>query len=1569
MQSGKEQLCFDIEQQTTNTLRKTFPEMDNITIRTHNDPSIPVTYQPAFPEKNILYELKNLKIELPKISISDVISLKPGADGHHLQKRQTARKSLKTGDINGNHSVCSGGQTRRLKLEAEEEGINTTAKILNFSCRKCKDDTRYSPNDLQKHFQLLHRGELPSYPCEMCKYLAHDFQSFKQHRRTHRSTLVKCEICNDEQLYTLLDLTKHFTSKHCVNGHFRCEKCKFSTRDAGTFVQHLHRHNEIQYKCGKCNHVSFSKGESQRHLVFHTGTYPFSCQYCSYSATRKDYIIKHVLALHRDRLYVKDNRDNCEKRRVKTNSGLKLVLSRYKTGGSKKVLWRQKNTDTGTGTVVENNGHAFRNTDIDECKSEDQSQFVEVLQIKEEKDQTFHNVHGRNMERENLLASIIRERPDGPSAGASLLKDAIHGPTVLMVKNNKISVPANYCAKFMGFKMVNGRQHIVIKLLPTNGQNVHACELQSEAVEYFHSKTTSRTCELSSASTTAHAIKLHMQQVKQSHPLSVSVSDSLFLDKAHLETKYTNISQNTSSTAVQASSEKTIGARSNDSTPGATSATQPHIVNSCSKSPGKVDREPLKMFFLTDQKLLRKKSADEEYVPNQSFSHQDSELASSRSPLFLKDRNLDSSSPLSKMGTSDVEIDILNANVFSASGTDVEEFSFVGFNQSLESIHKERTDNWNPTNEEAHEECAHNQSFPLQSSMNNMATSAGSPLMKTRNLDDSTSVPSHISIIDRQENIVDTILTSTSKNNSETLSFEAKQDSFVKPLPETLNGKSDQLENSIDNSSLHAVPEIPTVFCLQNEQASDILLQDVNYLPQNSLKRKLDVEKNISTPEAKIMKQSVQSLLPVGNTLSSAKYIATVDNFLSTPTKGDMNINCSTTNSDKYCAKQLPITLCSSENTDRLCQNPSVDPVHKPQSDVNKVCANAKSPYDIRSLKPRQIRPLTTSEENNTALVHSSTKKVLVPLHLANQPALQVISDEIIPSGLSNTHTGKGDQVYGLLNKGSKLVLTFSGGTFGAVANVSGNLSRVLSTVNCNKGKMSTSKLAMKTDNSSTANNSTEAIFNDSVSSIASAKSKSLNEPMIKNSADASSNEISSTNKATVSTLFKKLPIGVVQYNTTQTGVVATSDTLQSVKEHQETQQKQSIYALLPNGRPVLLKYVAANRSAVPTNVLQDSTFNQNSQPKNTESMQKNVLLKILKSTSLSLPVVSKNQSQIKSSSSLNLINVHSLQNSIHERRPAVITSCEALVLPDNLIPAKSCLAGPNSTNVSPKDSESYTKRVATWMQRCSLNSTQEITCKQNSSSNQKDKRNIGNKITKNNSHLQKTNIRNSEAVTKLRSRNVKRKSEDDLWEPPTKRTLHRKCKRKNQIENVCQSSDISSHQSSDISSLAASKDTVKALRLLPFNSVQLVKCPRRNQPVVVLNHPDVDVPEVLNVMKTISKFKGHVLKVLLSKRTTNALLDSDPYSSSRIATEQLPLKRHRRLKPLSPVKERFVLKLTLKKTSKNKYQIVKNTSCNTLKAKFSCWFCGRPFDNQDDWVGHGQRHLMEATRDWNILV
>ncbi|XP_057562121.1 zinc finger protein 518B [Hippopotamus amphibius kiboko] len=149
-----------------------------------------------------------------------------------------------------------------------------------------------------------------------------------------------------------------------------------------------------------------------------------------------------------------------------------------------------------------------------------------------------------------------------------------------------------------------------------------------------------------------------------------------------------------------------------------------------------------------------------------------------------------------------------------------------------------------------------------------------------------------------------------------------------------------------------------------------------------------------------------------------------------------------------------------------------------------------------------------------------------------------------------------------------------------------------------------------------------------------------------------------------------------------------------------------------------------------------------------------------------------------------------------------------------------------------------------------------------------------------------------------------------------------------------------------------------RQLRLIAAKPDQLIKCPRRNQPVIVLNHPDVDSPEVSNVMKVINKYKGNVLKVVLSERTRC----------------QLGIRRHhvrltyQNAEEANQIKRQMMLKMKLKKVHKNNYQVVDSLPDDSSQCIFKCWFCGRLYEDQEEWMSHGQRHLIEATRDWDVL-
>uniref|UniRef100_A0A9J8DN92 Si:ch211-214e3.5 n=1 Tax=Cyprinus carpio carpio TaxID=630221 RepID=A0A9J8DN92_CYPCA len=206
---------------------------------------------------------------------------------------------------------------------------------------------------------------------------------------------------------------------------------------------------------------------------------------------------------------------------------------------------------------------------------------------------------------------------------------------------------------------------------------------------------------------------------------------------------------------------------------------------------------------------------------------------------------------------------------------------------------------------------------------------------------------------------------------------------------------------------------------------------------------------------------------------------------------------------------------------------------------------------------------------------------------------------------------------------------------------------------------------------------------------------------------------------------------------------------------------------------------------------------------------------------------------------------------------------------------------------------------------------------------------------------------------------------------PRSQRKRRRRALFEEMLESSSKMRRISSKSSAEKDATSiwepVAKDMVRTLRLCPFSPLQEIKCPRQNQPVVVLNHPDADIPEVASIMRSVNRYKGEVLKVALSQDTVKALSEFPRTLAKQNASNGSGGERSR---PVGgAVQERFILKLKLKKTSRNKYEVVRSSSAGSeQQSTFCCWFCGRVFNNQEDWIGHGQRHLMEATRDWNKL-
>lgn len=154
-------------------------------------------------------------------------------------------------------------------------------------------------------------------------------------------------------------------------------------------------------------------------------------------------------------------------------------------------------------------------------------------------------------------------------------------------------------------------------------------------------------------------------------------------------------------------------------------------------------------------------------------------------------------------------------------------------------------------------------------------------------------------------------------------------------------------------------------------------------------------------------------------------------------------------------------------------------------------------------------------------------------------------------------------------------------------------------------------------------------------------------------------------------------------------------------------------------------------------------------------------------------------------------------------------------------------------------------------------------------------------------------------------------------------------------------------------------KNMERTLKLVAISPYQLVKRPAGDQPVVVLNHPDADIPEVARIMEVVNRYRGEVQKVVLSQRTLNALsaMNGDVLRGTNQTGPRPEFAGHDK----NCVQERFLLKLKLRRLSRKKYEVVgASSSSRDAITSFRCWFCGRVFTSKEMWLDHRRRHLLE---------
>lgn len=1262
-----------------------------------------------------------------------------------------------------------GGSIKKEKLSLNkthckiQQGAVFSGKILSFECSVCKDSTTYSPNDLLKHFRAVHKETLPTYPCDLCCFVTHEFPALQRHRIEHRNTLVTCELCSDGVQYSLLLLTRHYIMCHSQNGQFSCDWCEFITLDAGTFVQHIHHHNESPWKCSKCRHISLNESDYKKHAKAHLGSFPFTCEVCGYGTTTSEYLAKHLAAVHKDKVGRVNGWND-------TEDGSAHVAAAAAGGDDllnidSRDVQKPPKLNHVTGSL---SSPSFR------------------LNSPESLEETCHLMDSAIANRENKMWTksshntdlTVLQDCDG-FAGFDLSgKSSSNGLTVLMVRN-KISLPPNCTTKVVGFKMVDGKKHLVLKVIPEKqascAQNQPSPEspCSSAAPQVDNAKVVHENGECAGITDTplnSSVVSPKPASLMQTNP------DEIVAVKVKIEEEETSVSNFDTSLQTDVETEACLSPRqscldascfSSDKSDHVVLQTKETTLFDSSIFPpavytGAVDRSGLNASYssaLSSRLVVAEESLSSEQVSKNTVKDC---RAAAELPVTdpAKQTNQSQSNTLSNVksnyehttergNTDRIQVEVEPKN----------EHDLVGRNSQSQEVftfhnYFKEQENSSPTTV-----------LNCSSTYKDSAQTEGiGGLMRSTMAEPLEMFPQRL---------------------GEETEFQDQQDFDQMPDSDDAIDKCVVEDSSGEDGSLESI------------------FQDFNIIK---------VEEDI---------------VPISPEQSEAKnYSTSSESFDRNHSDAALNQPPNTEN-DQPISRRNELLEQTEESPQRFQSTESKQPVllSAPENKCAVVKAHPGFKLITSSTPQINVSYFRPSQENSCNQGGTNVKPVSRRLHVAAQKAVAEKR-----KALAVQPGDRATSNHFLINH-----------------------------------------LGLKNP----------VILSQSLHSTSTKKSKTqptcylLQRPL-------PSNENSSTSG---------LKLAGTQLQLNSRPVLAMSVSSAS-----------KLGTLQPGQQAFLLRYISPTKSGLLSNN-QDGKL-QTHGSETSEGVGNKVIFKIVTPTS-----------------SLNA------------------GTCASNAQPSFMSASSPTQCFLVSSNKNPTDACGGMKKLIT------LQSTTPKDVKETLLSHAR--------VNANESRYER-------AEPALTPRPIR---------PPSQRKRRKKQLFDELPELVHKARKPSKKTESTVYWKPVSKEVERTLRLAPFSCLQQVRCPRRNQPVVVLNHPDADIPEVANIMKVVHRHRGAVTKVVLSQKTLQALSElSSP--GDRSFTKGVLSHRDRPRPVHSSVREQFLLRLKLRKKSRKKYEVVKSLPSSTQASSvFDCWFCGRLFNSQEDWIGHGQRHLMEATRDWNKLL
>ncbi|XP_043918525.1 zinc finger protein 518B [Protopterus annectens] len=1376
---------------------------------------------------------------------------------------------------------------------------NDSNDVRTMICVKCKYLQEYTVEELQNHYREKHSSDTPAFVCSKCGFVAVETQQVNMpalsclvNKYTEANSINYNHMSNGEyyshinngSYYNLMSNGDYFSHvsngdyyRHVNNGDYYraakydCDKCRFTTKDALHFKRHIIQHDEIKFTCSYCNHVSYTRGEFQRHLVIHTGTFPFKCHYCDYGAVRNDYVMKHI-------------------KRVHEAMQTKMQMS--------------------VNTLNQHN--------LEEQKSKstvNQKQKIAYEELKEvcfpcDKEYMKTTAHEGRV---NLWDSNNGNLPVKDSVQVEVLDplDKVQpGMPLTVVAPSDLVVPDNCLVQLVEMKTVNGSQQLVLKFIPredadcgkgTSGNwNTEECLTGKDNCSNKECSTSpdgpfSNT--VTNASMTSKIGTL-VSRSEPEHKNGSAVQIDCFTNAKYVQQ---SVLSNISESPVHSFFKADEG-----------SEKQANML---------VHQNPIN----SAPKLINLTKNNSDFSMHCIPCHP----KTNEKPLLPLPKNVEKTEALAICGGLQKQSEYLPG---------------VGQKQLKLNLNKERLSPFIPAGE-----------TPSSGSLKGLlsATALGSKCRSPKQLLSQESgkpaaypehaVSKHFDLPPDNENctvpegpVIMSVFSLNSSNSSSSQNSWNQNKSIRKPQRNCTENQNSKLSishgaqlNNVENKSQRLdenlfQPTQQNTNCCLGERPVE-LLRGRKRIPADvyqsleericNLKERLShsfiipsFARRTSNPPCQSVEESIRLTAATAPSPTNPQVTETSCGISNTveayrgqgQMQNDVNLNC--TNSTKQQLWKTPAS--GSDLKSSFVSNSFKRGIGVAQNLENALQQKSVTQPDSVAFMNDACQTLVTSEVSNSVNKQTSSEELQ-----KTETAFPVLGEqqcfplENVASVDLGCNAQKADA--GLnASLGPKRV------HFGSVSVSSEGNEKPL--LNCDK-KVSDKQVCFKV---------AAPILRVKSSSKACELSASVSPEPCCNMDEITGKK--GVRSDAIKTVYAPVCTPSVSGDYTEINVHAQlcSDKNVEVLALNENEDPSnnfcpsSINHILKNGtmsnfgKPFIYAYsLKTNDAAIAQTDTADVETLQNVGKNKVKEGNVHVATPVFIPKGTVLKVLRPNKTAHCQSREGRAFSASAdWKPEIFLPRPVPCSSATVNSLQESEMLDKSRLR----SKVSPRDAKHSI--VATF------------------GANGKTAR-----ISVDRHHC----MSSKNTITGV---NQKRRKEHSLNANFNKYPFWQKAFKPN-IRMV------------------SSFLHARHLRLRSPLKQHHTACPYQTQPLVVLNHPDVDTPEVINVMKTLKNYESNIVKVFLTEKTMYRLC--------------LKLQNRKRLlykccKTISILNGQQVLKMKLKKTHKNGYHIVQPVRSDSLddssSQTFPCWFCGRIYFNQEEWISHGQRHLMEATRNWDVL-